>query len=475
LIADEDVRLVSSRPVTDPHDGRVVAHASEASEHEVDQAIEVAHQAAKLLRVAPRHVRADALDKAADSVLRNHDLFATTIAVEGVKTIREARREVQRCVITLRACADLARRGGGATVPIDSFEGESGQQSFWTREPVGLVAAITPFNDPLNLVAHKVGPALAAGNAVIVKPHEETPLTARLLGEAFRHVGLPLGAMQVVLGSGVLVGGHLVRHPYVDMISFTGGRKTAQHIVLNAGIKRLSMELGQSGATIVLDDADLAVALPLIVRGAVSAAGQNCLHVQRLIVQSPIYDQVVAAISEAFRQVRTGAKLLETTDMGPLISEPAADRVRAMVRDALDAGGHMVVGSLGAGTTIPPVLLTDVPADHPSSTQEIFGPVTLVTRVDGVDEAVHVANKGNGAIQTAVFTNSLQSAQLAIQNIEAGSLVINDSTDFRIDTAPFGGTKAAGIGREGVGFAVEAMSEPKIVYFRGRHGESPAA
>ncbi|HEX2050144.1 MAG TPA: aldehyde dehydrogenase family protein [Actinomycetota bacterium] len=465
LIDGCTVTTSSARPVVDPYDGRVLAHVADAGPDEVRRALDAAVAAARAARDSSALERSHVVARASELVEANHESLARTIASEGIKTIREARRETTRCAITLRLAAEEARRLGGETMRMDAFDNGGGRVAYWTREPVGVVAAITPFNDPLNLVAHKIGPAIAGGNAVVVKPHEQTPLSALRLGELFVEAGAPPGLVQVVTGSGAVAGEALVGADDVDMVSFTGGARTAVRIARVAGPKRTTMELGQSGATIVMDDADLERAVPAVASGAFAAAGQNCLHVQRVLVHDAVYDDVVERLVDAACSLRLGDKLDPATDMGPLIDERAAQRVRDAVADARKHGARLLTGGPGAGTSMPPTLLDDVPDAHPVAYEEIFGPVTVVRRVATLDEAVAVANFGRGAVHSAVFTGSLERAHFAVRRLAAGGVIVNDSTDFRVDGMPFGGTGGSGLGREGVRFATEAMTEPKLACF----------
>ncbi|MFJ4428978.1 aldehyde dehydrogenase family protein [Streptomyces bobili] len=457
------VQTGSSMPVRDPEDGRVIAHVAQAGPEQVSTAVAAAVLAATAARRQSALTRSDALRSAADRVAAEQESFARTIAEEGVKTIREARREVARCVQTLRLSGEEAQRLGGETIRFDGFAGGEHRIGYWTRDPVGVVAAITPFNDPLNLVAHKIGPAIAAGNAVILKPHEATPLSALRLAALLIDSDLPPGMLQVLPGRGDVVGAALVAHPAVRMVSFTGGRAVGEHIARTAGPKKLAMELGNNGATIVLDDADLDRAVPAIVQGAYAAAGQNCLHVQRVLIHRAVYSELADRLAAAASELRLGAKLSEDTDMGPLINEAAAHRVTGLIKDAVTQGARVLSGGSQRGTSIEPTLIDQVPDGHALAREEIFGPVTVLQPIDSLAEAIAIANTGGSDLQAAVFTRSLDAAFHAIDALETGGVVVNDSTDYRTDSMPFGAANGAGIGREGIRYSCEAMSEPKVV------------
>lgn len=453
--------------VRDPQDGSLIASVPAADEEGMRKAIEAAVDVGVPTAAAmPVHRRAAILYRAAEIVRSRAEEFATTIAREGSKTIREARKEVTRCVETLRLSAEEARRIQGETIPFDQMPGSEDRLGYYYRFPVGLIGAITPFNDPLNLVAHKVGPAIASGNAIIVKPATATPLSALKLWEALREAGLPDRVLTVVTGYGREVGNVLVQHPAVRMISFTGGLHAGLAIARKAGIKKLSMELGSNSPAIVLRDADLEEAVESTVSGAFWAAGQNCLGVQRIYVESPLFDAFADAFVRRAGQYRVGDKLAEETDMGPLISEEEAIRVESWVKEALDRGARLLLGGERRGAFYPPTVLAETPMECKVAREEVFGPVVTLYRVSDLDEAVTRANQVDYGLQAGVFTRDMERAFEAIRRLESGGVMINDSSDYRIDAMPFGGIKGSGLGREGVRFAIQEMTEMKVVCFR---------
>ena len=426
-------------------------------------AIRAAEKGFEIARNLPTHERMAILNRAADYIAAHHEDYARTIAAEGIKTIREARKEVTRCIDTLRLSAEEARRISGETIPFDQRPDSNGRLGYYQREPIGIIGAITPFNDPLNLVAHKVGPAIAAGNAIIVKPDSKTPLSALRLGEAFDRAGIPAGVLQVISGAGREVGDVLVTDRRVRMISFTGGTEVGETIAHKAGLKKVGMELGSNCPVIVMDDADLELALESNVSGAFWAAGQNCLHVQRLLIHEDIYDDFVERFVAAAEAYQVGDKMDETTDMGPLINEAAAVRVKAMVDEALDAGATLLTGGERSGAFIAPTVLTDLPDSCALAREEVYGPVTIIYKFLSLDGAIARANCVDYGLQAGIFTNNLNVAFRAISELQVGGVMVNESTDYRIDAMPFGGKKGSGLGREGVHFAVEEMTEPKVV------------
>jgi glyceraldehyde-3-phosphate dehydrogenase (NADP+) len=335
------------------------------------------------------------------------------------------------------------------------------------RAPLGVIGAITPFNDPLNLVAHKIGPALAAGNAVILKPDSNTPLSGLLLAELLMNAGLPAGWLQVLTGRGSVIGDAIVTNPEVKMISFTGGVNAGTKIISRAGLKRVQMELGANNPVIVDQDADVELAADRIGSGAFWAAGQNCLHVQRVYAHDRVFDDLLARLTKYAEALTLGPKLDDSTDMGPLIDERAQKRVGDVVDQAVEKGAEVITGGEPVGAGFQPTLLTDVDHASRAATEEIYGPVTLVAPFGDMDEAIEAANSTIYGLQSAIFTNSLNTAYSAAARLQTGGVMVNESTDFRIDAMPFGGLGASGLGREGVAYAVQAMTDPKLIAFSG--------
>lgn len=465
LLAGEWVTRDAVIEILDPDDESVIDTVPQATTDDMERALAAAERGAALARALPTHRRMAVLMEASQRLERQQEEFARLIAREGIKTIREARKEANRAVDTLRLSAEEARRLQGETLAFDQRPGSEGRFGYYVPEPVGIVAAITPFNDPLNLVAHKVGPALAAGNAVVLKPDSKTPLSALKLGALLLESGLPPEVLQVVTGRGSVVGDALVRDSRVRVVSFTGGKETGEAIVRAGGLKRYSMELGSNAPTIVMDDADLDAALPAIVSGAFWAAGQNCLHVQRLLVHEDVYDEVRERMIAGTEALHTGPKLDEATDMGPVIDSGNVERIAGMVEEARTAGAHLLTGGSYEGTHFEPTLLEGVAADSRLAYDEVYGPVTILHRFRDLDEAVRVANDVDYGLQAAVFTRDLDTAHRAVSALHYGGVMVNDSTDYRIDAMPFGGVKGSGLGREGVRYAVQEMTELKLASF----------
>ncbi|CAN5780731.1 aldehyde dehydrogenase family protein [soil metagenome] len=463
LLAGEWVDRVERLEVTDPYDLTVVDDVGVATSADVDAAVAAARQA--LEQPLSTRSRMDVLVRAADILDERHSEAATLIAREGIKTIREAEVEASRAVETLRLSSEEARRVDGETIRFDQYPTGAGRIGFTVREPVGVVAAITPFNDPLNLVANKVGPALAAGNTVIVKPDSKTPLSALLLGEILTEAGVPGGHLQVLPGPGRVLAGALAAHSDVAMVSFTGGVATGEAIAASAGLKRQVMELGANCPVIVHADADVDTAVDRIASGAFLAAGQNCLHVQRVYVHEEVADVFISDFVKAAEQVELGPKLDRATDMGPIIDVASMERIEAAVDEAVAAGAAVLTGGRRHGTSYLPTVLVDAPSSSPVVTDEIYGPVTVVETYSDLTDAIRRCNNTDFGLQGAVFTRDIGTAFGVAHALRCGGVMVNDSTDFRIDAMPFGGVGLSGVGREGVRSAVEEMTEPKVVCF----------
>ncbi|WP_026678276.1 aldehyde dehydrogenase family protein [Fictibacillus gelatini] len=453
-------------PVYDPQDHSIIDTVPAATKEDMLQAIEAAKIGAKAAANMPVHERMAIIQKAADYIEERKELFARTISRESSKTIREAYKEVKRCIETLRISSEEARRIQGETISFDQMPGSENRVGYYYRFPIGIIGAITPFNDPLNLVAHKVGPAIASGNAIIVKPATVTPLSSLLLAEAFARAGLPSNVLSVVTGYGNEIGDVLVTHPAVRMISFTGGLEAGEEIIRKAGMKKIGMELGSNSPVIVLEDADLREAVESAVSGAFWAAGQNCLGVQRIYVQERVMDEFQQAFVERTRSYRVGDKQSELTDMGPLITEKEAIRVEHLVNEAIEKGAVLLTGGERNGAFYSPTVLINVPDDCTIAKEEIFGPVVLLYSVPDLDTAIQAANDVNYGLQAGIFTNNIEKAFRAIKQMDVGGIMVNDSSDYRIDSMPFGGVKGSGLGREGIKFAIQEMTEPKVVCFK---------
>jgi acyl-CoA reductase-like NAD-dependent aldehyde dehydrogenase len=448
--------------VRNKYDGTVLATLPQCTESDVHLEIIRAASATPAAAAMPRHERGRILDTAAELLQQRAEQAADLIVSEAGKTIRQAHKEVSRAVNTLRLSAAETRRNVGEVVPFDSFAGSENRQGWYTREPLGLIAAITPYNDALNLVAHKIGPAIAGGNTVILKPSQLTPLTAIFLVDLLREAGLPSDFLIVVLGdrtiAQIIISSRLVR-----MVSFTGGFSTGQAIAANAGIKRLSMELGGNAPVIVFDDADIPGAVEASVSGSFWAAGQNCIGAQRILIQRPVFDTFREAFVRQTEALKTGDPRNEQTDVGPMISSASAAEAKRKIDEAVAAGAQLLTGGALEGSVLTPAVLTGVPRNCEAWSEELFAPVVLLEPFDSPQEAIELANDSEYALQAGVFTKDLTRALDTAKAIDAGGVMINDSSDYRLDAMPFGGSKYGSMGREGVRFAYEEMTQPKVI------------
>lgn len=451
--------------VRDPFDERLIDTVPRATADDLELALQAACAGFETARRLSAYDRAQILYRTADYVRDHLEEFAVLIAREGSKTIREARKEAARCTNTLVVSAEESKRILGETVPFDAFPGGEERRGFYYRFPIGVVLAITPFNDPLNLVAHKLGPAIAAGNAVILKPATVTPLSALKLAEAFLAAGLPPDVLQVITGYGAEVGDPLVRDERVRMVSFTGGVDAGRRVARMAGIKKLGLELGSNSPVIVWRDADLEWAVASCVSGAFWAAGQNCIGVQRLYVHRESYRSFRDRFVARTEQLRVGDKLDEATDMGPMITAGEARRVERWVAEAVEEGARVLTGGTRTGAMLAPTVLENVPPTATIHRDEVFGPTVNLYPVADLDEAIAQANAVTFGLHAAVFTNDVNVAFRAAYGLDCGGVMVNDSTDYRLDSMPFGGVKNSGLGREGVKFALQEMTEPKVVCF----------
>lgn len=461
LTAGEGAR----RLVSSPYDGRPVGEAAEASEREIEAALSSAWTATQTK--TPRYAggRAEILEAVAALATARSEEFANLIASEQGKTLAEARKEASRVPALLRLCAGEARRLGGETVPLDQSEDGIGRLGITVRIPVGVTVAITPFNYPLLLVAHKLGPAFAAGNSVILKPATVAPLSGLLLAQLFAEAGAPRGSVQCLSGSGSEVGMRLVRDDRVRAVTFTGSETVGRLIAREAGVKRLLLELGANCPLIVAKDADLEAAADATAIGGYSNAGQACISAQRVLVHNDVYASFLDALAERVRKIRAGDPMDPTSTIGPLISETEAARVEGVVSQASDLGARILVGGERSGALYEATIVADVPTESRLFTNELFGPAVGVSPVAGLDEAFDLANKSEFGLGAGIFTSSIHDALRFVQQVEAGVLQVNWSPLWRADSMPYGGLKSSGIGKEGPRWAIEELTETKTVVF----------
>ena len=450
-------------PVRSPWSGEVVGEVSLAGAAEWEAAIAAAQEAAVLFRSFSSQERRSLLEKLTAGVRARQEELAQTIVLEGGKPITYARGEMERGVTTLSLAAEEAARIGGEVLPLDLAAATKGRWGLTRRFPLGPVLGITPFNFPFNLAAHKVGPALAAGNPIILKPPSKTPLTALKLAEIYAEAGLPAGGLQVLPSTTALTE-KAAADERLKALSFTGSAAVGWRLKSLAGHKRVILELGGNAACIVDADADLPYAARRAAIGAFAHAGQVCIAVQRLLVHREVYAPFKALFLETIhREIVAGDPAKEETVVGPFIDLDVADRVRAWVKEALDGGARLLAGNLGSGRLMPPVVLEDVNRDMKVWNCEIFGPVATLTRFADFAEALALANDSDYGLQAGVFTNNLHHAWQAFESLEVGGVIINDAPIFRLDHMPYGGAKASGLGREGLRYAIEELTELRLL------------
>lgn len=449
--------------VLNKYSQEVAAHISIAKKEHVDTAVRGAKAALK--QPFPPYERYKVLMKASQLLLERKEEFANILAIEVGKPIRESRGEVERAVQTLQISAEEAKRIQGEGIPVEAAPGSENRIAFTVRVPVGVVAAITPFNVPINLVCHKIGPAIAAGNSVVLKPAEVTSICALLLAEIMEEAGLPKGRLQVLTGSGAKIGDWLLDNKDINMFTFTGSPRVGEILRTKAGLRKVALELGNNSATIVHKDADLVQAASLIVQKGFSNAGQVCISVQRVYVHQDIYEPFLALLKDQTSFFVLGDPMDEKTDIGPMISLLEAERVEAWVNEAVEQGAVIEMGGKRNGALYYPTILTNVNDDMKVCRQEIFGPVVSVAVYREVDEVIEKVNDSEYGLQAGLFTNDLQFAMKAALEIEVGGLIVNDASAYRVDHMPYGGVKNSGNGKEGPKYAIEEMTEERIIVF----------
>ncbi|MFY0545844.1 aldehyde dehydrogenase family protein [Brevibacillus sp. H7] len=457
-----DVQANDYYELYNPFDGSLIDTVARASREEMLAAIEAADHAFQTMKAIPAHKRADILYRAAQILEERAEEVARVIAIEAGKPIRAARTEVSRSVQTLRFSAEGAKSMYGESIPMDAARGGENRLGFTVFEPIGVVAAITPFNFPLNLVVHKVGPAIAVGNTVVLKPAEQTPLSSYLLASIFQQAGLPDGALNVVSGDGPVLGPVVTQDDRIKKVSFTGSPEVGKLIRSQSGLKKITLELGSNSALIVDRHCDLARCVERAVEGAFAYAGQVCIHTQRIYVHEGIYDSFVTAFREKMDQLKIGDPLDESTDISAVINERSRQRILAWIEEARQLGAT-VYGGRTDGNVISPTLVLNADPQSKLVCQEVFGPVVVIDRVESMEEAVQKTNRSRYGLNAGIFTQDLTTAFQAARQLHVGQVLINEIPTFRLDHMPYGGVKDSGVGREGVKYAMQEMSETKLI------------
>jgi len=432
-----------------------------ASREQVREAVRAAHRAYGASTLTP-HERGAMLERAAVLLDRETPQLVAALQTEGGFTQTDAQGEIRRCVQTFKLSAEEARRLAGEMIPLDGAPQQKGRLGFTLRVPLGVVCAITPFNAPLNTVAHKVAPALAAGNAVVLKPSTHTPTLGNLMASCLIEAGLPAGLISVVHG-GADVAGWLIDEPLVRFFAFTGSTEVGRSIQQRAGLRRTQMELGSIAFTIVDDDAKLDLALPKIVAAGFRKAGQVCTSIQMLLVQRSRIEEVEKRLAQLVRELPYGDPRDPATLVGPVISLASAERIERWIDDAVARGAKRLAGGAREGAVVPPTLLAAVDPNAQVSCQEVFGPVMSIVPFDTLDEAIDRVNATPYGLATGLFTNRLDAAFEAARRLHVGGVHINESSSSRVDLMPYGGSKDSGFGREGPHYAVREMSEERLI------------
>ncbi len=463
LIAGDWTPGAGQIPVLNPYDGSEIDTVPAAASTDIDRAVGYAVGGAEKLKATSGYERSGLLMRAAQLMEERLEDLAQTITMEEGKILAEARIEVDRARETIVCSAEEAKRLGSEVVPLDGAPGTGNRFGFTLRVPCGVVLAVTPFNFPLNLVCHKIGPAFAAGNSAILKPATDTPLVALKFARLLLDAGLPPEAIQVVTGSGGAIGGQLCSDPRIRKISFTGSRDVGERICQTAGLKKVTMELGSNSPVIVLPDADIEKAANAIVATGYANAGQVCISAQRILAHDKVYGDLVDCLEPKVDALSTGNPLEEGVQVGPMVRQSDAERVEQWIREAADGGGRLLTGGGRDRAVVQPAIVVDVSSDMQISCDELFGPAVGLTRFDSVDEAIASANDTNYGLSAAVFTESLDNAMRFAREVESGNIHINWGTQWRADLMPYGGLKESGFGKEGPKYAIEEMTETKMV------------
>lgn len=465
LIGGEYVDAKEKFTVTDKHSGEAIGEFPIADEKIYRSAVETAQKGLEELSALPAHRRALILQRISETVDARRDEFATTLCQEAGKPHRYSAVEVARAVETFKFASEVAKSIHGETIPLNAATGSENRFGFYFREPCGIVGAITPFNYPLNLVAHKVAPSIAAGCSIVLKPASFTPISSLKLAEVALECGLPKNAMNVIYGPGSTVGEWLSKDERLAAVTFTGSPPVGRRIKELSGLKRVILELGSNSAAIVEPDANLDFAIPRLVGGSFAYSGQVCISVQRIYVRREIFDRFLKEFVSKTEQLKIGPPEDENTDIGPMISEAEAKRVESWVAEAVSAGAKVTTGGKREGIIYPPTVLTEVKPDMKVVCKEIFAPVVSIIPYDGFEEALRRVNDSVYGLQAGVFTSDIGKAFEAIRGIKVGGVIINDYPTYRADNMPYGGVKQSGLGREGLKFTVEELTDIKMVVF----------
>lgn len=464
FINGEEVEAHEYASLYSPYSGEEIAQIAMADEVLTKNAIKAAVEGFQTISKMPAYKRAAILENVVKLLEERLEEAATVIARETAKPITFARGEVSRTIETYKFAAEEAKRIHGETIPFDASPGGVGRIGYTVRKPIGVIGAITPFNFPMNLVAHKVGPAIASGNSIVLKPASQTPLSALYIAQLFKEAGLPNGVLNVVTGSGSVVGEAIIRDERVAMITFTGSPAVGISIRNKAGLKRTTLELGSNAAVILDKDTNVDQVVERHVTGAFSNQGQVCISLQRVYAHEEVYDEFVEKFVAKAKQLKIGDPMDPETYVSALISKKETERALSWIEEAKRNGAEVLTGGkLSSDGVLEPTIITNVDPKQKVSCQEVFAPVVIVNKVSSVVEAIDYVNDSIYGLQAGVYTKNVDHALLASESLEVGAVMINDIPTFRVDHMPYGGVKESGTGREGIKYAVEEMTELKLV------------
>jgi acyl-CoA reductase-like NAD-dependent aldehyde dehydrogenase len=463
LIGGEWRAATETYEVRDPYRSTVVSHAPRSTLRDLDDALDAAVRAKAKAAAMPAYERAALLRRAATLLVDRADRIAEIMARENGKAIKDAKAEIVRSQDTLSLSAEEAVRIEGEHIPLDASAMGAGKICFMLRFPVGVVAGITPFNAPVNLACHKIAPSIAAGNALVLKAPPQSPGVIHELARIFVDAGTPAGVLNVLYGD--VVGPALVSDPRVDFITFTGSPRAGAQIKAASGLRRVALELGGNGATIVHSDADIAEAAPVCARNSMRLAGQSCISVQTVHVHRSLYDRFVERIVAEVKKLKLGDPLDPTTNVGTLIDEAAAKRVECWIDEAAAGGATVLTGGKRRGAQIEPTVISGVRSDMKVVCDEVFGPVISILPYDDIDAVFRTISDSRFGLQTGIFTASTELAIRAVRHLRTGGVIINGSSTWRTDQLAYGGVKDSGIGREGPRYAIRDMTEERMVLF----------
>ncbi|QDT40423.1 Glutarate-semialdehyde dehydrogenase DavD [Gimesia alba] len=449
--------------VTNSFDQSIIDTVPKGSGEDIAKAVTVLEQGARIMKAMTPYDRSLILQKAADLLLQHQDEFARTISLEVGKVLAESQVETSRSAEVIRLSGEEARRMTGEMIPLEGNAGGNNKVGFTLRVPCGIVAAITPFNFPLNLVCHKVGPAIAAGNAILIKPASDTPLSALKLTEILLEAGLPPEAIACVTGPGGEIGRAICTDTRIRKISFTGSYEVGTKICEMAGMKRVTMELGSNSPVVIMDDADLDKATTAITMAGYANAGQVCISAQRILTSSAVKSDFVDLLKSKVENLTTGNQLEDSTKIGPMVRESDATRVEEWVNEAVSQGARLVCGGQRQGAIFAPTILDETKPDMLVVKDEIFGPAVALSYFNDVNEAIAMANDTTYGLSAGIFTQDIDRAMKFARQVDSGNIHINWSSQWRADAMPYGGLKHSGTGKEGPKYAIQEMSEEKMV------------